>query len=264
MPSRRSKGFTRETGYKLLRILIFYVLAIGLWWMVAGAQIWSPYLFPAPDAVYASLRTNIENNQIPAAIVASLQRMAIGYVLSFIFGMAMGILIASSKWANETIGGVILGVQSLPSITWLPLAVLWFGLSENAIVFVVLMGSAFSIAISARAGILGIPPLLQRAAGTLGASKWQAYVYVVLPGMIPVMVQGMKQGWSFAWRSLMAGELLFVSAGLGHLLNVGRDLNNISMVFAVMIVIVFVGVAVDRLIFGRAERWVKERWGYAA
>ena len=106
--------------------------------------------------------------------------------------------------------------------------------------------------------------LLQRAAGTLGASRWQAYVYVVLPGMIPAMVQGMKQGWSFAWRSLMAGELLFVSAGLGHLLDVGRNLQNIAMVFAVMLVIILVGVAVVRLVFGRAERWVRERWGYAA
>jgi len=255
---------SRRGTARLLRILVFYVLLIGAWWAIAGAGIWSPYLFPAPDAVFQSLRANVANGQIPAAIVASLQRMAIGYALSFVAGMGMGLLIASSRWANETVGGIVLGVQSLPSITWLPLAVLWFGLTERAIIFVVLMGSAFSIAISARAGILGIPPLLARAAGTLGASRWQAYVYVVLPGMIPAMVQGMKQGWSFAWRSLMAGELLFVSAGLGHLLNVGRDLNNISMVFAVMIVIVIVGVAVDRLVFGRAERWVHERWGYAA
>ena len=259
----RSSTFSRETGMRLMRIVIFYVLVIATWWSVARAEVWSPFLFPAPDAVYRAMLVNIENGQIPAAIAASLQRMAVGYGLSFVFGMSMGLLIASSKWANETIGGIVLGIQSLPSITWLPLAVLWFGLSERAIIFVVLMGSAFSIAISARAGILGIPPLLQRAAGTLGASRWQAYLYVVLPGMIPAMVQGMKQGWSFAWRSLMAGELLFVSAGLGHLLQVGRDLNNISMVFAVMIVIVIVGVTVDRVIFGRAERWVHERWGYA-
>ncbi|MEI7924770.1 MAG: ABC transporter permease [Chloroflexota bacterium] len=255
---------SKETGYRALRIVIFYIAVIGVWWAIARAEIWSPYLFPAPDAVFKALRTNLENGQIPAAVLASLQRMAIGYVVSFVLGMLLGILIASSKWANETVGGVVLGVQSLPSITWLPLAVLWFGLSEQAIIFVVLMGSTFSIAISARAGILGIPPLLQRAAGTLGASRWQAYLYVVLPGMIPAMVQGMKQGWSFAWRSLMAGELLFVSAGLGHLLDVGRNLNNIAMVFSVMFVIVIVGVAVDRLIFGRAERWVQERWGYAA
>jgi NitT/TauT family transport system permease protein len=249
---------------RAFRIVGFYVLVIGAWWAIARAEVWSPYLFPAPDAVFRSLQTYVLNGQIPDAVFASLQRMAVGYALSFVLGMSIGILIASSRWANETIGGIVLGVQSLPSITWLPLAVLWFGLSERAIIFVVLMGSAFSIAISARAGILGIPPLLQRAAGTLGASRWQAYRYVVLPGMIPAMVQGMKQGWSFAWRSLMAGELLFVSAGLGHLLNVGRDLNNISLVFAVMIVIVIVGVTVDRLIFGRAERWVRERWGYAA
>jgi NitT/TauT family transport system permease protein len=142
------------------------------------------------------------------------------------------VLTANSRWADETIGGIVLGLQSLPSITWLPMAVLWFGLSERAIIFVVLMGSTFSIAISARAGIRGLPPLLERAAGTLGASRFQRYRYVVLPAMVPSMIQGMKQGWSFAWRSLMAGELLFVVTGLGHLLDVGRTLNDISMVFA--------------------------------
>jgi len=260
----RSSVLSRANLYRTLRVAIFYVALIGAWWAVARAEVWSPFLFPAPDSVFNALRLNFVNGQIPEAVFASLQRMAVGYVLSFVIGMSIGILIASWRWADETLGGIVLGVQSLPSITWLPLAVLWFGLSERAIIFVVLMGSTFSIAISARAGIRGIPPLLQRAAGTLGASRWQAYLYVVLPGMIPAMVQGMKQGWSFAWRSLMAGELLFVSAGLGHLLNVGRDLNNISMVFAVMIVIVIVGVTVDRLVFGRAERWVHERWGYAA
>ena len=144
------------------------------------------------------------------------------------------------------------------------MAVLWFGLSDAAIIFVVLMGSTFSIAISARSGIRGLPPLLARAAGTLGASRFQLYRYVIIPAMVPAMVQGMKQGWSFAWRSLMAGELLFVTIGLGHLLDVGRNLNDINMVFAVMLVIVVVGVVIDRVLFGTAEAWVRERWGYVA
>ena len=194
----------------------------------------------------------------------SVGRLVIGYAISMVIGMGLGVLTAMSRWADETIGGVVLGLQSLPSITWLPMAVLWFGLSERAIIFVVLMGSTFSIAISARSGMLSLPPLLSRAAGTLGATRWQMYRYVTLPAMIPAMVQGMKQGWSFAWRSLMAGELLFVVAGLGHLLDVGRNLNDINMVFGVMLVIIAVGVIVDRLLFGRAEAWVRERWGYAA
>jgi NitT/TauT family transport system permease protein len=123
------------------------------------------------------------------------------------------------------------------------------------------MGSLFAIVISARDGVRNIPPLLQRAARTFGARNWQLYRYVVLPAMLPSMVQGLKLGWSFAWRSLMAGELLFNSGGLGQLLNTGRDLNDISLVVAVMLVIVAIGLTVDRLIFANLEGVVRERWG---
>lgn len=255
---------TGEGARRLGRVALFYALLLGAWSLVARAEVWPPMLFPSPESVFSSLRANIANGRIAEALGASLQRLVIGYAISFVAGMLLGLLTASVRWADETIGGIVLGLQSLPSITWLPLAVLWFGLSERAIIFVVLMGSTFSIAISARAGVRGLPPLFVRAAGTLGATRWQLYRYVVLPAMIPVMVQGMKQGWSFAWRSLMAGELLFVSAGLGHLLDVGRNLNDISMVVAIMLVIVGVGVAVDRLLFGRAEGWIRERWGYGS
>ena len=249
---------------KAVRIGAFYLVIIGLWALIARAEVWSPFLFPAPQSVLRSLVRNLESGLLLEALQFSMLRLVVGYGLSIAIGLALGFVTASWRYADETIGGVVLGLQSLPSITWLPMAVLWFGLSERAIIFVVLMGSTFSVAISARSGIRALPPLLVRAAGTLGATRWQLYRYVVLPGMIPAMVQGMKQGWSFAWRSLMAGELLFVSLGLGHLLNVGRDLNDINMVFAVMLVIIAVGVAVDRLVFGRAEAWVRERWGYAA
>lgn len=259
----RSSASASSVRAQVLRVATFYIVLLGAWWSVAGTSA-PDALLPGPGDVFQALRTHLVNGEIPGAVAASLQRMAIGYALSIVAGMVIGTLIATSRWADETIGGIVLGVQSLPSITWLPLAVLWFGRDERAIIFVVLMGSAFSIATSARTGILGLPPLLERAAGTLGASWWQTYVYVVLPGMIPAMVQGMKQGWAFAWRALMAGELLFVTAGLGQLLARGRELNSTSLLFAMMIVIVIVGVAVDRLIFGRAERWVRERWGYAA
>ena len=249
---------------KALRIAVFYVLVIGGWHLLAQSELWSPFLFPSPVSVFRSLTRNVANGMIPGALQHSVGRLAVGYAISMLIGMGLGVLTATSRWADETVGGIVLGLQSLPSITWLPMAVLWFGLSERAIIFVVLMGSTFSIAISARSGMRGLPPLLARAAGTLGASRWQMYRYVTLPAMIPPMVQGMKQGWSFAWRSLMAGELLFVSVGLGHLLDVGRNLNNINMVFAIMLVIIAVGVAVDRLIFGRAEAWVRERWGFSA
>lgn len=228
------------------------------------AEIWPPYLFPGPEQVFRALTSNVANLLIPEALWLSMLRLVTGYALSFLIGAVLGLVIGASQLADDTLGSLVLGLQSLPSITWLPLAILWFGLNQQAIIFVVLMGSLFSVAISVRAGVRGVPPLLRRAGLTLGASRWQLYWYVVLPSMVPALVQGLKLGWSFAWRSLMAGELLYVSLGLGHLLNLGRDLNDMAMVVAVMLVIIAVGLVTDRLVFGRLEGWVRERWGYAA
>jgi len=247
--------------FRIVRLLAFYAALVGVWQLVAMAEIWPPYLFPAPGSVFDSLWHNIENHLILDALQISLKRLAVGYLISFGLGMVIGIAMGTVRWVDETVGSLVLGLQSLPSITWLPLALLWFGLNDKAIIFVVLMGSIFAIAISARAGVQSVPGLLKRAALTLGAARWQMYRYVVLPAMLPAMIQGLKLGWSFAWRSLMAGELLFVSLGLGHLLNLGRDLNDMSLVVAVMLVIIAVGLTVDRLIFGRVEGWVQERWG---
>ena len=135
-----------------------------------------------------------------------MKRMLVGFAIAFVLGMIMGIATGTVKWVDETLGRLVLGLQSLPSITWLPLAILWFGLSEKAIIFVVVMGSVCAIAISARDGVRNIPVLQRRAAQVFGASRWQTIRYVTLPGMLPSMAQGLKLGWSFSWRSLMAGE----------------------------------------------------------
>ena len=156
---------------KLVRVAVFYVSLLVLWELLFRAQVWSPFLFPSPASVAESLVDNVRSGLIPEALGESMRRLGIGYALSFVLGMGLGVLTASTRWAEDTVGGVVLGLQSLPSITWLPLAVLWFGLSERAIIFVVLMGSTFSIAISAHAGIRALPPLLVRAAQTLGASR---------------------------------------------------------------------------------------------
>jgi NitT/TauT family transport system permease protein len=234
-------------------------------WAAAGRTgVWSPETMPAPEEVLRALRVNLANGQIIDALGVSLARMSVGFVISFGVGTVLGLLTAASTVLGESLGGLILGLQSLPSITWLPLAVVWFGANEYAIIFVVLMGSTFSIAYSAQSGARGLPPLMSRVAGTLGASRWQSFWFVMVPAMVPSMVRGMKQGWSFAWRALMAGELLVTAGGLGRMLDAGRRANDLSLVFAMMIVIVVVGVAVDRLLFGRAEAWVRERWGFAA
>jgi NitT/TauT family transport system permease protein len=254
----------RSRAFRGLRVIGFYAALLLLWQLVFEAGFWSPYLLPEPARVFDSLRRYIDNGVLFDAILTTMQRMLIGFCLAFAIGMATGIATGTLPWVDETLGSLVLGMQSLPSITWLPLAILWFGLSENAIIFVVVMGSVFAIAISARDGVRSIPLLQRRAAQVFGANRWQTIRYVTLPGMLPSMAQGLKLGWSFSWRSLMAGELIFVSAGLGHLLQLGRDLNNMALVLAIMGVIVAVGLAFDRVVFGPLENWVRHRWGLAA
>jgi sulfonate transport system permease protein len=261
--TRQVLNGSADVAFKALRVGAFYLGLLALWYVVAELNVWEDYQVPPPADVWDSLRSNWDNGRLPDAIRTSMERLAIGFALSFVIGVAIGAAMGINKYIDETVGSLVVGLQSLPSVTWLPLALLWFGLSERAIIFVVLMGSLFAIAISARDGVRNIPPLFKRTGLTFGANHVQMLRYVVLPGMIPSMVQGLKLGWSFAWRSLMAGELLYASGGLGFLLQLGRELNNISQVVAMMIVIVVIGVAVDRIIFGRLERWVQERWGLA-
>ena len=249
--------------WKAIRIVTFYLALLGTWQLIAEAEFWPSYTFPSPEGVWASLRATAENGILWEAIATTMRRMAIGYSLSIVIGLGVGVAMGLSRYADETVGSLVLGLQSLPSVTWFPLAVLWFGLTENAVIFVVLMGSVCSIAISASAGVRGIPPLLLRASSMFGGRPWQRLAYVVLPAMLPAMVQGLKLGWSFAWRSLLAAELLYVSLSLGHLLSVGRDLNDVSQVVAIMGVIVAIGMLVDRLLFARLDGWVRERWGLA-
>ena len=254
----------RSNALRVLRIIGFYGALLLIWQLVYQAEFWSPYLLPEPRQVYEALRRYIDNGVLLESTQTTMQRMLLGFGLAFAIGMALGIATGTVRWVDETAGSLVVGMQSLPSITWLPLAILWFGLTENAIIFVVVMGSVFAIAISARDGVRSIPVLQRRAAQVFGASRWQTIRYVTLPGMLPSMAQGLKLGWSFSWRSLMAGELIFVSAGLGHLLQLGRDLNNMGLVLAIMAVIVAVGLAFDRIIFGPLENWVRHRWGLAA
>ena len=243
---------------KLFRVLVFYVALIAAWHLLALATGWT-----GPGDVAVALWRTTRSGHLGRGLGATVLRMAVGYTLSIALGLSLGVFTGSVRWADETIGTLVLGLQSLPSVTWFPLAVLWFGANEGAVVFVVLMGSVWSIAVSARAGVQNIPPLQLRAARMFGGSVWQRYTLVVIPAMVPSIVQGLKLGWSFAWRSLLAAELLFGSASLGNLLNAGRKANDTGLVMAVFVVIIIVGVAMDRLVFARMEGWVAERWGTA-
>jgi NitT/TauT family transport system permease protein len=239
----------------------FIVTLLVVWETLFRLKLWPDYLFPAPSEVLLTLLTGIGNRTFLVGIAGSLRRLAQGYVIALGVGLTLGLLMAQLRWLKETIGLLVLGLQTLPSICWLPLAILWFGLSERAILFVVVMGAVLSIAQATEDGVLNTSRQYLRVARNLGARGWRLYTSVILPAALPSIVTGMKLGWSFAWRSLMAGELLYTLPGLGNLLMMGRELNDMSQVVAVMVVIVALGTLTDRLIFFKVERRIRERWG---
>lgn len=244
-----------------LRRIVFYLVLLGLWEGLARSGIWPSYLFPGPFDVLQSLIRGFQKGTFVTGILVSLKRLAIGYLISLSIGLVLGLLIGRIKAVADTVGSLVLGLQALPSVCWLPLAILWFGLNERAIIFVVVLGALFSITLGVEAGVKNTPPLYLRAARNLGARGFALYSQVILPAALPAILTGLKQGWTFAWRSLMAGELLYFSLSLGNLLQTGRDLNDASQVMAVMIVIIVVGVTIDQSLFAPFERRVRERWG---
>ncbi|WP_248341427.1 ABC transporter permease [Anaeromyxobacter paludicola] len=246
----------------LVRIA-FLAGLLALWELASRIGPWPHHLFPGPVAVARSFWLMLQDGRLGAAVLRSLSRLAQGYGLSAAIGLPLGVAIARIGWVKLAIRPLVLGLQALPSICWLPLAVLWFGLTEWAILFVVVMGSLLAITISTEDGVSAIDPLLLRAAGTLGIKGPRFYGGVLVPAALPGIVTGLKLGWSFAWRALMAGELLFVAGGLGQLLAQGRELLDVPQVMAVMAAIVAIGSAVDQVLFHLAEVRVRRRWGLA-
>ncbi|PKM95382.1 MAG: sulfate ABC transporter permease [Firmicutes bacterium HGW-Firmicutes-1] len=250
----------------LLKKIAFYLILILIWEVIykLGVEvlgIWKVYTFPSPIDVGKTLLKLITNNTLGIAIAASLKRILVGYLISTIIGITIGLTIVRFKYLDENFSALILGLQTLPSICWLPFAILWFGLNESAIIFVITIGSTFAIAMAIESGIKNVNPLYIRAAKTMGASGFKIYWNVIIPASLPNVISGLKQGWSFAWRALMAGEMLSATKGLGQVLMIGRDLSDISQVMAVMIVIIVIGLTVDKFIFGRIEKNIRHKWG---
>ncbi|HSR47505.1 MAG TPA: ABC transporter permease [Anaerolineales bacterium] len=243
---------------------LFLLGILVAWQVLAWMGLWPAYIFPSPSAVASSLLSGFSMGMFAKGILGSLGRLLQGYLIATVIGLTLGLLLAQVRWLKETLGLVVMGLQALPSICWLPLALLWFGLNPQAILFVVVMGSVLAISQATEDGVRNSPPVFIRAARNLGARGWQLYPYVILPAALPSILTGMKLGWAFAWRSLMAGELLYALPGLGNLLMMGRELNDMGQVVAVMLIIITLGLASDQLVFGALERRARERWGLLA
>lgn len=254
-----------------LRIWACWAVVVLAWELAFHLIGWKEWLFPAPSHVIQSLwdmlqpeSENILRSKLVVAIFTSLYRLVIGFVLSLLLGLALGLAMWRYKFVDDMLGPVFLGLQTLPSVCWIPVAILTLGINESGILFVLVMGSFFAIAISLRDGLRATPPIYRAAGRVFGARGWRFYWHVMLPSGLPALAGSLRSGFSFAWRSLMGGELFFFlkQHGLGHLLHAGREYGGIEQVVAVMIVMVMIGMAADRLAFAPIERKVQQRFGF--
>lgn len=221
-------------------------------------------MLPGPRPVFSLLAKDLANGKLLRATSITVQRAGIGFAVSLVVGLAVGIVVSSNTYLRRAVGALITGLQTMPSIAWFPLAIVLFQLSEEAIFAVVLLGAAPAIANGIITGIDHIPPLLLSAGRVLGARGVAAYRHIVVPAALPGFVGGLKQGWAFAWRSLMAGELLVIFAdkpSLGVQLQMARETSDAEGLLAAMIVILAVGIIVDVFVFRRLDRAVRTRWG---
>jgi NitT/TauT family transport system permease protein len=274
----------------ILQRVLIWLLMIAAWEGAYRTIGWKPWKFPAPSHIVDSLlgMLNIHTafgdplqagwprvQQAPArqqpvltsplitANLVSAARLAVGFVISIILGGVVGLMMWRLAPLDHFLGPLLLGLQTLPSVCWVPLAVLIFGINETGVMFVLVMGSFSAIAIALRDGLRTMPPLYRRAGLMLGAKGWKLYRYVLLPASLPAFATSLRQGFSFAWRSLLGAELILAVEhhGLGFLLATGRDFADVAQVVAVMIVMVVIGMLADRWVFAKLQQAVNARFG---
>jgi NitT/TauT family transport system permease protein len=249
---------------RLLTALLFFVVLALVWQAATMSGRWPPVLLPSPASVGRYLWSAVLDGTLADAAGVTLARLLEGYALGVAIGLPLGLLSSASALVENTVGVVALGLQTLPSVCWVPLALLWFGQSENAMLFVVVMGTVWSVMLATDTGARNIPPIYARVARTMGSRGLHTWLRVIVPASLPFLISGMKQGWAFAWRSLMAAELyvtVLSGFGLGQLLHYGRELSAMDQVVGIMLVVVAVGLVADKALFTPCERALHRRWG---
>ncbi|QQQ77707.1 ABC transporter permease [Saccharothrix sp. 6-C] len=240
--------------------LIAFALLLGVWQALWALAFWPEYQLPSPGSVWAAVAEAVETGRAFEVLWTSVSRAVLGFLTAVVIATPLGLLIAKVRVVRAAIGSLLTGLQSLPSVAWVPAGILWFGATPTTIYFVVLMGSVPSIANGLVSGVDQIPPLLPRVGQALGAGRMAAARHILLPAALPGYLAGLKQGWAFSWRSLMAAEIIATSPqlgeGLGQYLHNGSALNDISMVIAAIFLILLVGVGIELLVFRPLERAV--------
>ena len=248
------------TGLWPVGLAIILVLAI---WQVIHLSGWKKQIFPGPGTTLANLGDQLKTGLLWHAIGTTAYRAVLGFALAVLIGGVIGALVSRIRPLRAAVGSLITGLQTMPSIAWFPFAIILFGINTSAILFVIILGAAPSIANGLIAGVDYTPPLLLKAGAMMGLRRLSLYRHLILPASLPALVAGLRQGWSFCWRSLMAGELLVIIAGqpsLGVLLSTDQDQADIASAASIMIVILVLGILVHSL-FSMADRGIRRRWG---
>jgi NitT/TauT family transport system permease protein len=253
--------FRQTFREKILPPIVATVVVLAIWQGLISLKIVDdPSRLPSPGAVWAEVEDAWLKGTLLDYIWTSVSRGLFGFVLALIIGTPLGLIVARVKFVRAAIGPILSGLQSLPSVAWVPAAVIWLGLKPEMMYAVILLGAVPSIANGLVSGVDQVPPLFLRAGRTLGATGLRGTWHIVMPAALPGYVAGLKQGWAFSWRSLMAAEIIATApdlgVGLGQLLEVGRTNSSMATVFLAILLILFVGIAIDLLIFSPLERWV--------
>src|SRR5699024_9947896 len=210
----------------IIKRIIFFLLLILLWQGIVALQIWPESMIPGPISVFKSIYNGIMDLTLIYDIVASFRHLLIGLMISIVVGTGLGLLLAKSKTADETLGTMVLALQSVPSIVWVPLAIIWFGFGETSIILFFFIGETLLMTMKLHTGNKNVTPIYIDAAQTMGSNVFDLFLHVILPASIPHAVTGLRLAWAFSWRALMAAELLSTGPGLGYTLSYASDFNN--------------------------------------
>ncbi len=233
-------------------LLILYVLWEATAWLAPS--------WPSPREVFRVLLADFQDASFRVALLGSLRRMGVGYLFVMVLGVGGGLLLGQIPLVDHVLGSVAVAMHAIPGAAWVPLSIVWFGMTERAVIFTIVLGAAGIVMVSTDTGIREVPPLLDRAAKTMGARGWRYFVFVVVPAAIPKIVDGLRLAWAFGWRALMAGELFTSVSGLGGLLNRVGKTQDMTALLALMLLIAGIGVTVDGF-FKMLQHRVWVRWG---
>ncbi len=261
-PDRRSRKLAKRAWASLWPKVLAIVIVLAVWQLIHLSG-WKKDIFPGPGATLANLGDQLKTGLLWHAISTTLQRAVIGFGLAVLIGAVIGALVSRIRPLRAAFGSLITGLQTMPSIAWFPFAIILFGINTTAILFVIVLGAAPSIANGLIAGVDYTPPLLLKAGAMMGLRRVSLYRHLILPASMPAVVAGLRQGWAFAWRSLMAGELLVIIANqpsLGVLLSTDQDQADMQSATAIIIVILVIGILVHTL-FSLADQAIRRRWG---